>query len=329
MACRDDWRGLTQSSERGDVVAGSRNARDRLICGLDDGSHVMGVGMNDGAGVAGDRDMPIPEYQIAAFEFFCLAWIERSTESVLLHVAVARAGGARRVQGNLDEARTIDSKAALAAPQIGRANEALGDLDEIRGMLTDRTEMPPWHVPTFACYGEGIFLARNRQQGAHHQRLDRRQLDRGARKSEAPQRCDRVGRGRGRRFQHPVGQPSDIAIAFELAPGPAFTVALIDRDALALECLGRKFGIGEWRVSYGREGLRYFEFFAHDKALGLDLAFEMLGGDVASHGGQARIIHSGRSTAGKSRARPGTRRLRGAPVSPMASSRKYRHAASF
>src|SRR5580658_9292160 len=93
----------------------------------------------------------------------------------------------------------------------------------------------------------------------------------------------------GRLLQRLIGQPADIAVAVELAPGPAFAVAVIDRYTLALERLRR-------------------EFLAGDKALFLDLAFEIFRGEVGSCRREARIIiHSGYSGAGRSPARPGTR----------------------
>jgi hypothetical protein len=48
-----------------------------------------------------------------------------------LHVAVARAGDAAGRQGHLHEAGAIEAQAGLAAPQIGRADKALGDGNEI------------------------------------------------------------------------------------------------------------------------------------------------------------------------------------------------------
>jgi len=98
----------------------------------------LGVGVNDGIVVACDRHMAFPENQVAALEFFRLSLIQRPAKAILLHVAVARAAGARGIQRDLDEAGTIDPKTAFAAPQIGRAGELLGYRDEVRHMTIDK-----------------------------------------------------------------------------------------------------------------------------------------------------------------------------------------------
>ena len=54
----------------------------------------MRVGVNDGVGVAHDRHMTFPEDQIAALQFAWLRPVQFPAETVLLHVAVARAAGA-------------------------------------------------------------------------------------------------------------------------------------------------------------------------------------------------------------------------------------------
>ena len=46
-----------------------------------------------------------------------------------------------------------------------------------------------------------------------------------------------------RREQRRSRQIPDIAIGFELAPGPAFFVGLVDRYALAVQGLGKKRGV--------------------------------------------------------------------------------------
>ena len=45
------------------------------------------------------------------------------------------------VERDLHEARAIEAEAGLAAPQIRRADEALGDRDEIGFELVERREM--------------------------------------------------------------------------------------------------------------------------------------------------------------------------------------------
>src|SRR6202142_4591208 len=131
----------------------------------------------------------------------------------------------------------------------------------------------------------------------------------------------------GRLFQRLVGQPADIAVAIELAPGPAFTVAVIDGRALALERLRREFRVGRRFATKRRQRIRDFEFLAGDKAGVLDLAFEIFGGEVGPRWREARIIiNSGGSGAGRWRAPPGIRRPRVGRVWRSASIHKYRHA---
>ena len=247
----------------------------------------------------------------------------------LLHVAVARAAGAGGVQRYLDQAGAIDAKTALAAPQIGRAGKALGDRDEILRHGVDAAEMRPRQIPALARDGEGAVFARHRQRCAHHQRIDRRQFDRGAGERERPQRRDLVRRHSAGLCQRAVGQPADIAVAVQLPPRKTFAVAVVDRDAFALQRLRRKLGFGGGAVAQRRNRIDNLEFLAGDKARRLDLAFEIFRGEVAPRRRQAGIMHSVGPTACRSRARPGIRRPPGAPAWPTASSRRYRHAASF
>ena len=62
--------------------------------GLDHRCHVMRVGVNDGAAIAHDGDMALPEDQIAALQLASLMRLQRAAEARLLHVAVARAADA-------------------------------------------------------------------------------------------------------------------------------------------------------------------------------------------------------------------------------------------
>ena len=79
--------------------------------------------------------------------------------------------------------------------------------------------------------------------GAERQRGDRRQLDRGAGKHQRAQRDHFVCRLAAKRAKPARRHPADIAVAFELAPGPAFVVGLVDRHALAHERFGIEGGI--------------------------------------------------------------------------------------
>jgi len=173
-------------------------------------------------------------------------WIQRPAEAVLLHVAVARAAGAGSVQCDLDQAGTIDSEAALAAPQIGRADEPLGHFDKIVLKVIEIAEMLPRQIPALARDSESAVLARHRQKRIHHQRGQWRQFDRSARKRKGPDRGNLVRR-RGAGFgERRIRQPADIAIAVELPPGPALAIAIVDRRPLSLERLGPEPGVGRW-----------------------------------------------------------------------------------
>src|SRR5579863_970356 len=107
----------------------------------------MGVGVNEGGGIARDRDMALPENQVAALQLSGLRRIQRAAEAVLLHVAVARAAGAGGIQGDLHQPGAIDAEAALAAPQIGRAGELFGDRDEIALIAVEAEKMRQRQMP--------------------------------------------------------------------------------------------------------------------------------------------------------------------------------------
>ena len=111
------------------------------------------------------------------------------------------------------------------------------------------------------------------------------------------QRRHLVGRRRAGRSQRVRRQPSHIAVARELAPGPAFVVGLVDGDALALERLAVERCLRRGGAAQRRLRLGDLAHSALDEARGGDFAFEMLGGEVGAGRRQARIesaIHSGR-----------------------------------
>ena len=56
--------------------------------------------------------------------------------------------------------------------------------------------------------------------------------------------------------QRAIGKPADIAVAVQLAPGKTFAVAVIDRDALALQRLRQQHGIGGRRLAQRRDAHR-------------------------------------------------------------------------
>src|SRR3954465_5733279 len=100
----------TQPLDSHDLTTSSLDARDRLAGPFDHRRHVIGVGVNDAVGIAHDSYVAVPENQIAQRWSAGLSGRQGCAETVLLHVAVARAVGARGVQCNLDKAGAIDSQ---------------------------------------------------------------------------------------------------------------------------------------------------------------------------------------------------------------------------
>ena len=80
-------------------------------------------------------DMPLPEDQVAAPQLVKHFDVVRQADFGRLHIAVTRAEMTGRHHRDLHQARTVHAEAGLAAPQIGRADEALGDADEIAGAV--------------------------------------------------------------------------------------------------------------------------------------------------------------------------------------------------
>ena len=95
--------------------------------------------MNDIRPVAHDRDVALPEYQIAAPR---LRDVDRRAERVFLHVAVARAGDAAGAERYLHEAGAVEPEIGLAAPQIRDPKEALRHRHEIFLSLRQWRKMP-------------------------------------------------------------------------------------------------------------------------------------------------------------------------------------------
>src|SRR3984893_6768427 len=126
------------------------DAGDRMIDRLQRGRHVEGGGVNHRALVARDRDVPLPEDEIAAP---ARPVRRKLAEGRLLHVGVAWTGEAAGGERDLHEAGAIEAEAGLAAPEIRRAEEALGDGHEIGLAALDGGEVLRRHVDTGS--GEG------------------------------------------------------------------------------------------------------------------------------------------------------------------------------
>ena len=193
--------------------------------------------------------------------------------------------------------------AGAPAPEIGRAEEALGNGDEIalrrrierRDMALDHGPLPAGEQPV----GRAARLGRagKRQPGAERQAGERRQLQVGAGIEEGPERRDPVGRLR-RLGRERIGRHiADIGIGCELAPRPAFRPVLEDDDGLAEQRFALKPRIGPWRALDGRGGGDDPARHALDEARGLDRALQPDIGKVRApgmetgvEGGHAPII---------------------------------------
>ena len=227
--------------DRHDLAAGRLDPRDRLARVFDRGRHVMRVGVNDGVGVAHDRDMAFPEDQVAALQL--VRSPPRSAPGRGRPAACRCRAGSR-------------CRRRSARPAPGRSNRCRGCSCRPTDRACRRSVRRPRQNPSRIAsrpprWRRGRYQPSRVTANApssrvtvthapHRQRLDRRQLDRGSGKRKGPQRRDLVRRrGRGLR-QRGIGQPADIAVAVELAPGPAFAVAVVDRDALAFQRLRRQ-----------------------------------------------------------------------------------------
>src|SRR3569623_1672403 len=92
--------GADLMSRRGDARNRGGGRRQRY-------HHVKSVGVHEGLGVAGDGDVTLPEHQITARE---IADLDLASERLLLHVAVARACEAGRMQRQLHQPGAVDAE---------------------------------------------------------------------------------------------------------------------------------------------------------------------------------------------------------------------------
>src|SRR5579885_2912637 len=106
--------------------------------------HVIGVGVEQCFGIAGDGDVPFPKQQIAATYFACR---DRFAQRQLLHVAIARAGKAGGVQRHLYQAGAVDAERGLAAPEVRRVEKLLGRGDIVAATRLEGREMYLGDVP--------------------------------------------------------------------------------------------------------------------------------------------------------------------------------------
>src|SRR5262245_12001877 len=122
------------------LAAAGADTRDRLRDRLERDRHVEGIGVNERCRIAYDGPVALPEHEVAPPQFGGRARA-LAAERLFLHGAVARTGNAARAERDLQQARTVETERRLAAPQIGRSQEALGDRDEVAFMAVDGNEM--------------------------------------------------------------------------------------------------------------------------------------------------------------------------------------------
>jgi len=121
-----------------------------------------------------------------------------------------------------------------------------------------------------------------------------RALDAGAGIRVRAQRGDAMGR-RLRFAQRVGGEIADIAVAFELDPGPA-VAGFIDLHGFTVQRLGLVSRGGVGAFAQGDARGRDFGRDAFDEFSGWNLAAQMRGGEVGTGGGQAGIGHGGEQT---------------------------------
>ena len=87
---------------------------------------MMAIGMQQRVGIAHDADMAGPEEEIAALQIWSTTlYIQRLACVFLLHGGVAQNINTCHVAGQLHQAGSIQPQRAFAAPEIGRADQAL------------------------------------------------------------------------------------------------------------------------------------------------------------------------------------------------------------
>ena len=110
-------------------------------------------------------------------------------------------------------------------------------------------------------------LPRDGQLRAHGKRRERRHFDVRTRKRERAQRRDLVGCRGAARSKRVGRQPADIAVGFQLSPGPAFVGRFVDHDALAEQRFGVEPCVMRRCAAQRRDWLDHLVTFALDKAL--------------------------------------------------------------
>ena len=289
------------------------------------------VGVNDGLGVAHDRDMALPEHQIAALQVRRIppAPTIRPRPSCCMSLSRGQPVPAA-FRRYLDEAGAIDAQGCSCRP-TDRAcrRSARPRRRNPFCMLIDAAEMLPRQIPALARHGET-----DRRRGSPSRMAPIASVSAGGSLIEGPGKAnpdsrDLVRRLAGRLRQRAIGQPADIAVAAQLAPRTTFAIAVIDRDALALQRLRQQRRIGGRRLAQRRERIDISNASPSTKRAASTLPSRYFAARSPRAG-----VRRGSSIAFAQQFVDRARGLAFAAFGPpglglSASSRRYRHAASF
>ncbi len=144
----------------------------------------------------------------------------------LLHVRVARRREAGCFERQLYEARAVDAETRAAAPQVRRADEALGELDEIGRAAAALGDMARDDETASLEHEKALVTAGDAQLGIHAEMHQRRGFDVGYRIDERAERAHAVRRLVDVRRQRLGRHVADVAVTVELHPGPALALVV-------------------------------------------------------------------------------------------------------
>src|SRR5712671_3154169 len=204
-------RNSSNSQDARDFQTCLANSLDCLLDRLDCNRHVEGIGMDERRYIAHDRDMALPEYEIAAFGIAQVAFTFR-TQVAFLHVGVAPAWDAAGRQRNLHQARTVEPKTGLSAPEIRNFEEPFRHSHEVAFVEIKRRKMARRHKAACRRHGKRTFNARNGNSCSERESLNGRQFDRWPWEYQRARHRNLMGWcGAGAR-QGIGGQPSHVAV---------------------------------------------------------------------------------------------------------------------
>src|ERR1700704_1757057 len=214
-------RNSSNSQDARDFQTFLANSLDCLLDRLDCNRHVEGIGMDERRYIAHDRDMALPEYEIATFGIAQVAFTFRTQTALLritplqvafLHVGVAPAWDAAGRQRNLHQARTVNSKTGLSAPEIRNFEEPFRHSHEVAFVEIKRRKMARRHEAACRRHGKRTFKARNGNSRPERERLNGRQFDRWPWEYQRARHRNLMGRCDAGARQGIGGQPSHVAV---------------------------------------------------------------------------------------------------------------------